>query len=154
MEVSRTIRKIMTTLRPPMLDDFGLPPALRWYADLYSERTGIAVSVQVDQGFPRLSEERETALFRIVQEALTNAAKHADARQVTVRLARDGCMVRLSIGDDGRGFNYPAAQVHRNGSGWGLTTMRERVELIGGSFHLDSVPGVGTTVSVETWECS
>jgi len=151
-EVTRTVRNIMSRLRPPMLDDYGLASALRWYADLFSRRTGITPRILIDETCPRLPVEKETALFRIAQEALTNTAKHACARNTTVFLGcRDG-MLLLSIADDGKGFIPGSASLPREGSGWGLTIMRERAELFGGIFRLDSEPGMGTVVTVEIGE--
>jgi PAS domain S-box-containing protein len=146
--ISGTVRGIMAGLRPPVLDDFGLLAALRWHAGLFSTRTGIAVSVQADKPFPRLTVERETSLFRISQEALMNAAKHADTRVVTISLRIADGMIWFTIVDEGSGFTSASSTNKQDGSGWGMTIMRERAELIGGNFHVDSAPGKGTVVSV------
>jgi signal transduction histidine kinase len=151
-DVTRSVRNIMNRLRPPMLDDFGLPAALNWYGNLFSKRTGIAVRIRIDETCPRLTTDKETALFRIAQEALTNAAKHAAARTVTLMIACESGLLRLSIADDGKGFvRQPAATV-RTESGWGLRIMCERAELIGAAFKVDSTPGMGTAVTVEIRE--
>ncbi|MDA8412824.1 MAG: histidine kinase [Desulfobacteraceae bacterium] len=146
--VSRTVRNIMVGLRPPVLDDYGLASALRWHSELFATRTGVQVTVQADELFPRLSPEVELAIFRISQEALMNAAKHAGARIVAVTLECEAGRVRFSVADDGRGTSSPAA-TRPHGTGWGITFMRERAELAGGTFSFVSQPGQGTVVTVE-----
>lgn len=146
--ISHTVRNIMAGLRPPMLEDFGLQATLRWHSDLFSKRSEIAVAFETDELFPRLAEEQETTLFRISQEALMNVVKHTDARIVTIKLRKAGGMIRFSVADDGEGFLPKGSSHIQNSSGWGLKIMRERAELIGGTFQVESVPGKGTTVSV------
>jgi signal transduction histidine kinase len=135
-------------VRPPVLDDYGLASALRWHSEIYSARTGIEVSVLEDGLCPRLQPEVELALFRIFQEALMNTAKHAEAGIVTITLECDSGKVRFSVVDDGNGFT-PPTPAHPQVSGWGMTIMRERAQLVGGHFSFDSQPGQGTTVTVE-----
>lgn len=147
--ISRTVRNIMATLRPPVLDDYGLAAALRWYGELFSRRTGIGVAVRVEDDFPRLSAEQEIALFRIAQEALTNVSKHAAARNVTLSLGHDSGLLSFSVADDGRGVANGQLSHSCESSGWGMTIMRERAELFGGAFFLDSPSGGGTVVTVE-----
>jgi len=147
--ISRTVRGIMVMLRPPVLDDYGLLAALRWHADLFEKRTGIAVTIQSDEPLPRMMVEKEMALFRIAQEALMNASKHAATTVVTITISCDNGMFYFVVFDHGKGFT-PASYKHtRAVSGWGMNSMRERAELIGGNFQVDSVPGKGTAVSVE-----
>ena len=146
--ISRTTRNIMSDLRPPLLDDYGLAAAIRWFADLFTMRTGIAIAVTADDPFPRFAAERELALFRITQEALTNAAKHAEALGVTITLRNDNGMVWLVIMDDGKGCPPHSESSSDPAFGWGMTIMRERAELSGGTFRLDSTSGKGTTVTV------
>jgi two-component system, NarL family, sensor histidine kinase UhpB len=146
--ISRTTRNIMADLRPPVLDDYGLAAAIRWFADLFAMRSGIAIVVTADDPFPRFAAEQELALFRITQEALTNTAKHAEAQSVTIMLRSDNGMVRLVIMDDGKGCPLDSASPPKAEFGWGVTLMRERAELSGGTFRLDSSPGEGTTVSI------
>ncbi len=146
--ISRTVRGIMAGLRPPVLDDFGLLAALHWHARLFSERTGVAVDVVAEDSFPRLTTEKETAMFRIAQEALMNAAKHAGGRSVTLTLETGDEAVRLVIADQGKGFMAGGVEPCRDGSGWGLKIMRERAKAVGGHFQVESEPGRGTTVSV------
>jgi signal transduction histidine kinase/DNA-binding NarL/FixJ family response regulator len=146
--ISRNTRNIMAGLRPPVLDDYGLAAALRWHSELFSARTGIAVTLQADEFFPRLQPEVELALFRISQEALMNAAKHASAKAMTLTLTYEPDMVQFIVVDNGKGLP-PHSDSHAQGSGWGLTIMQERAELVGGRFAIDSSPGQGTTVTVE-----
>ena len=143
-----TVRSIMVGLRPPGLEDFGLLAALRWHAELFTKRTDIQVRIQANDSFPRLMLNKESALFRICQEALMNMAKHAAAKIVTIKLTSSDGMILLEVSDAGKGFMPPEILNIRNGSGWGIRIMRERAELIGGKFRVDSVPGTGTTVSV------
>ncbi|MBW4056304.1 MAG: PAS domain S-box protein [Proteobacteria bacterium] len=146
--ISHTVRNIMVGLRPPMLEDYGLLATLRWHADLFSKRNGIAVAFEADELFPRLTADQETVLFRISQEAHMNVIKHAAARTVTIKLRKSGGMIRFSVVDDGEGF-LPKVPSHiQNSSGWGVKIMRERAELIGGTFQMESVLGKGTTVSI------
>jgi len=146
-EMSRSLRGIVDGLRPSALDDFGLLPALRWYADDFSKQTGIAVLIEADEHFPRLKEAKETALFRIAQEALMNAAKHAETPIVTIKLHNDGTVIELAVVDEGKGRTAASSPV-QEGSGWGMKIMRARAELIGGQFFVVSIPENGTVVSV------
>jgi signal transduction histidine kinase len=147
-DISRTTRNIMAGLRPPVLDDYGLVSALRWHSELFSARGGVNVSVQDSGLFPRLPPEVELALFRVAQEALMNTAKHAAAKSVTITLDCDQGRVRFTIADDGQGF-IPPAVFHPRVTGWGMIIMRERAELVGGHFTVDSQPGQGTVVTVD-----
>jgi PAS domain S-box-containing protein len=146
--ISRTTRSIMAGLRPPVLDDYGLVSALRWHSDLFSSRTGIVVSVQTDEPFPRLHLEVELALFRISQEALMNSAKHAHASSIDIALRKGDGMIVFTIADNGNGFSSPTHS-HPQNRGWGLKIMQERAELIGANFILDSIPEQGTSITVK-----
>jgi PAS domain S-box-containing protein len=141
------IRGVMTDLRPPALEEFGLVPALRWHASQFSKRTGIKVTTKAPRREARLPPETELALFRIVQEALTNAAKHSGAAAVEIRL-RYGAGATLSVQDDGRGFAEPRAARGDARPGFGLTAMRERAEAQGGTLRVE-FPQRGTRVVVE-----
>jgi signal transduction histidine kinase len=148
-ETSAGIRRVMDALRPPMLDDFGLVATLHWYGARFASRTGIAVTVQGEEPVPRLAAPVENALFRIVQEGLTNVAKHAQATQVTVTVAADDGGVRLVVADDGVGFD-PVHRAPPDGRrGWGLMTMVERAVAVGGRCRIESQPRQGTRVIVE-----
>ena len=147
-EETRVLRQLMSALRPPVLDNRGFADALREHAQRFEEENGIAVDI--DLGLPgRLPPELETVLYRIVQESLTNVAKHARAGHVSVAVDQpDDAVARLRVRDDGVGFD-PAnlAQLLREGH-FGLAGMRERASLAGGTMEVGSLPGHGTTVEV------
>jgi two-component system, NarL family, sensor histidine kinase UhpB len=147
-EISRSVRNLMVELRPTQLEEYGLASAIRSYARQFEQRTGLAVAVQDAPQFPRLASHTEINLFRITQEALTNSAQHAFADRVRIDLELSGSCARLTITDNGNGFlrQSPAAT---GSSGWGLTIMRERADLVGGSFQLKSEPGAGTSITIE-----
>jgi signal transduction histidine kinase len=139
------VRQLAVELRPQALDDFGLVPALERLSDTFQQKSGIVVHFEAQLGEKRLAPEAETALYRIVQEALTNVAKHAGASNVSVLLTRkDGGVVAV-VEDDGRGLAAGA----ESGDGLGLVGMRERVQLLGGRLALESAGAVGTTVVAE-----
>jgi signal transduction histidine kinase len=150
------LRHIMSDLRPALLDDLGLAPALRSYVQQYALRhPEISVALSADRGLKssarRLPPEYETALFRVAQEALTNVARHAHATHVTVTFEQRPEVVRLEISDNGVGFSPDAARAPSQapGAGLGLVGMRERVTLVGGRWSVQSAPGAGTCVVVE-----
>jgi signal transduction histidine kinase len=140
----RDIRRLIHDLRPVALDELGLAPALREHLARCGKEHGLTVEFAADDG-ERLPAPVETALFRIVQEAVNNVVRHAQALRLAVTLMRSPEHVRLSIADDGQGFD---AQLPRSGRHVGLWSMAERVEQLGGQFELASAPGQGTTVSV------
>ncbi len=141
----RDVRRLAVELRPKVLDDFGLVPALERLTETLEHQTGITVRLESGLGDERLSPEVETALYRIVQESLTNVVKHARAQNVRVALTRlPGAAVAM-IEDDGRGFD---AATTRDG-GFGLDGMRERVGLFEGRLQIDSGEGTGTTIVAE-----
>lgn len=140
------VRRAVMRLGPAILDDIGLPEALERYCDDFAERTRVAVRRSIDPGREPLSNAVEGALYRVVQEALTNIARHAAATSVSVELSeRDGA-VALTIEDDGRGFTVGSPEASR---GHGLSGMRERAELLGGSLSITSKPGAGTRLCAE-----
>jgi signal transduction histidine kinase len=143
------VRDVMSDLQPPMLTDYGLLAVLRWYATQVARRTGQRVEVQGEQAFPRLPEEIELNLFRIVQEAINNVAKHAQATHVMVTLTAEDGQIRLTVTDNGRGMAIANSADSEQPQGWGLLIMRERADSIGGRFELQSAPGKGTTITVE-----
>jgi two-component system, NarL family, sensor histidine kinase UhpB len=142
---ANAVTDILAELRPAALDDLGVLPALEWYGRQFAQRTGIRVAVQGENNNAGLSQEQRTALFRIAQEALTNVAKHAAAKQVLIGLERSGSAFVLTIADDGIGAS-PA--IESGGAGLGLVTMRERATAVGGEFELRSASGGGTVVEV------
>jgi signal transduction histidine kinase len=139
------VRRLAVELRPKALDDFGLVPALERLAETFGEQTDVDVQVQAALGEERLEPEIETALYRIVQEALTNVVKHAHARTISVVLTKRGDSVTALIEDDGQGFDPSQA----SGDGLGLLGMRERIALLRGRVAVESSEGSGTTVVVE-----
>ncbi|AYH45608.1 PAS domain S-box protein [Azoarcus sp. DN11] len=141
------VRDVMADLRPPVLEDYGLSAALRWYADVFSRRTGIAVTVIGSEPSPRLPRAAETALFRVAQESLNNVAKHAQASRVNVALEDGPAVARLTISDDGVGFDFDGERPL--GAGWGIVSMEERIEAVGGVLRIESVAGQGTRIVVE-----
>jgi signal transduction histidine kinase len=138
------VRRLAVELRPKALDDFGLVPALERLAETFAEQTGLEVHVQAALGDSRLTSEVETALYRIVQEALTNVIKHANARTLSVVLTRKADGVVVVIEDDGQGFD-PGADRDK---GLGLLGMQERIALVGGRLSVESGER-GTTVVAE-----
>lgn len=147
-ETTESIRDVMADLRPAVLDDFGLAPVLRWYADQFARRAGVATSV-VEQGpARRLKPGEERALFRIAQEALANVAKYAHARDAVITLACTPQSICLTIADDGVGFDPAAVHEPTRDHGWGLMIMRERAAAVGAELTIASAPGRGTRVAV------
>ena len=142
-------REISGDLRPAVLDYGGLLPALQEYAQQFQRRTGMRVDVVESLAAPRLAPEQEIGLFRIVQEALTNCAKHSSGHRVAVNFSGDSRHYTLSIADDGIGFNIDSLWQREKTPGMGLLSMRERAEAIGASFHVDSLPGAGTRITVD-----
>lgn len=147
-EAIANLRALITDLRPAALDELGVQAALEGLAER-SLRHGLEVDVSIDLAYgegrraSRHAPELETAIYRIVQEALTNASKHGAARRAVVEISEQDATVQLSVRDDGAGFD-PAADTN----GFGLLGMRERVELLGGGLSLDAAPGHGTTITV------
>jgi PAS domain S-box-containing protein len=142
-------RQVIYDLRPTVLDDFGLAAAVRLQvATLRAE--GLEIDLEESLGDGRLTQEVETTLFRVAQEALTNIRKHAQATKARVVLDRPGNAVRLLVSDEGRGF-VPTGKTPTNGRGEnvGLSGMRERISLLGGRFELHSEPGRGTIIEAE-----
>jgi len=142
-------RNIMENLRPTVLDHYGLETALRQLGSRYSRRTGIDLKILGEEVNPRLNPNIELTLFRIAQEALNNAAKHARASKVTLAKEVEQDTVRLVISDNGIGFDQSLVTKPKEGRGWGLMTMVERAKAVGGHCRIESQPGHGTRVVVE-----
>jgi len=141
------VRNLSLDLRPGMLDDLGLLPTLLWHTDRYSAQTGIRVDCKY-YGIPqRFDPAVETAAYRIVQEALTNAARYSQVDHVDVRVWANPHTLFVQISDEGSGFDSEAVQ--RKGKSSGLTGMRERAALLGGQFEIDTTPGGGTCITAE-----
>jgi signal transduction histidine kinase len=144
VETLQDVRRLAVELRPKVLDDFGLVPALERLTQGFSEHTGISVDLEASALTERLPVEVETAIYRIVQESLTNVVKHAQANSVSVVLTRGDGRIKAVIEDDGMGFEPEAGS-----EGIGLVGMRERIELLDGSLTVESSGRSGTTVAVE-----
>ncbi|WP_369989354.1 PAS domain S-box protein [Pseudomonas xanthosomatis] len=142
-QLFQLVRDVATALRPPILDA-GIASAIEWQARRFEARTQIPCLVQVPDNLPPLSDAKATGLFRILQEALTNVMRHAQAHTVQIELVREGQQLRLTVIDDGAGFAIDAARP----ASFGLVGVRERVLMLGGSMTLDSEPGEGTSLSV------
>ena len=148
-QTTERIRDVLAELRPPMLDDCGLMDTLDWYANRFGAHVGLAITVQGQPFTPRLALSVENALFRIAQEALTNAVKHAQATQVTLSIEADSQFVRLIVADNGIGFEPTQMLPSVTKQGWGLCIMRERATMVGGHCSVTAQPGQGTRVVVE-----
>jgi signal transduction histidine kinase len=142
------VRDLSQLLHPSLLDDLGLPAALEWYLKGYSRRTGIRAELLQERMDERLPAGTETCIFRVVQEALTNVARHARASSARVYLQRLGHTVLLTVEDDGVGMDE-LVQSESGSRGLGLLGIRERATELGGTFKLESQPGKGTRVTIE-----
>ena len=143
------VRDLALALRPSMLDDLGLLPALRWLTEQQSTRTGLPVVLRAPSRLQRLSPDLETAVFRIVQEALTNIARHAHATEVEISLQVEVGALRVDISDNGVGFDVPAMQQRAaEGASIGVLGMAERASLVGATLTIHSERGRGCTISL------
>jgi len=142
-DAMRAIRDLAMGLRPSMLDDLGLEAALEWQGREFSRHTGVPATVQVDSPVDELSESQRTCIYRVVQEALTNCARHANARNVLVSVSDEGDAIVVVVKDDGVGFNSALR------GGLGLLGIQERVQALDGKLYISSAIGKGTTVKVE-----
>jgi len=137
------VRQMSQLLRPTILDDFGLEAGVRWLSEGFAARTGI--EVKFTSGFTgRLTDESETHLFRIAQEALTNVARHSGAKHVQIQIESSGGEIRLTVQDDGRGLGSAPS----DGRGLGLIGMRARARSAGGDVDVHSRPGEGVLIQV------
>jgi signal transduction histidine kinase len=143
------LQHIISDLHPSHLDDLGLPAAIRWYCGVVHDRTSLNIKTEIKGEEKQISVATKTAIFRIVQEALSNIIKHAKAGNIVVSLAFEAAEIRVRVKDDGRGFN-PNEAKKRPGirPALGLAGMEERAHLLGGSFFVASVPGQGTLIEV------
>jgi two-component system sensor histidine kinase DegS len=139
-------RRFIFDLRPMILDDLGLEPTLRRYVQQFTDKFKIEVGVTINGMNGRLPSQIEVAIFRIVQEALTNVAKHAHATHAQVSLDMNGDVIGVNVEDDGSGFNADDSKLS-NPKYRGLATMRQRVEMYGGQLNLETAPGKGTRIS-------
>jgi len=138
-----SIRTLSYLLHPPFLDEAGIVSALRWYAEGFSKRSGITIDLDLPHTFPRMTQDVETTLFRVVQEALINIHRHADSPNAAIRLHGRGSEVLLEVEDHGRGMpSEPLAQPPAGGGalGVGVASMRERLQQLGGVLDIESSP--------------
>jgi two-component system sensor histidine kinase UhpB len=143
------LRRIIRDLRPAVLDDLGLLSAIRWYAQSNLEGAGMQVEINAPQELPPLPAEQSTTLFRVAQEAINNVVRHSQAKKALITLDCLEDEIRLSIEDDGVGFQadgYPGESIRLRQ--WGLAGIQERVNLVNGRFQLDSTSGRGTRLRV------
>jgi PAS domain S-box-containing protein len=150
-QMTESVRDLMAGLRPPLLDEYGLAAALRWDVEQLAARAGIDIVSEIHALNNKLDPRIENVLFRIAQEALNNIVKHAKARHAWLELEfeEERPLVRLTVSDDGIGFSINKPQEHIRNRGWGLITMAERAEGIGGTCQIESIPGKGTIVTAE-----
>ena len=144
MGTFQKVRNFIFELRPMMLDDLGLVPTVRRYADAFKEQTSLDVNVTITGNERRLEPYLEVMMFRALQELLGNAARHSQATQVKVMLDMGEDRVRVSVDDNGRGFD---PEIIQQGNSLGLKLIRERAEMLGGNFDVDSSVGKGTRIT-------
>lgn len=148
-ELDRDIRTTSYLLHPPMLDEIGLSAALRWYLRGLKQRASLDVELGIPEDFGRLPADTELAIFRVVQECMTNVHRHSGSKTAHVKIRREPDKLWLTVADGGRGIPANAlAKVLTEGSGVGLRGIRERVHSLNGELRLESEPGRGTTVMV------
>ncbi len=147
-QTMETVHRFARALRPAMLDDLGLVPALRSYAKAFAKRTGLRVYFSTGSGVEKLGPEEKTVLYRVAQESLTNVAKHAEASQVRVRLRNFKQGIRMDITDNGKSFRVMDQPSAKGKKRLGLLGIQERVRLVNGQLKIDSAEGKGTTIRV------
>jgi signal transduction histidine kinase len=143
------VHQFARELRPAVLDDLGLIPALHSYMKNFTTRTGVRTHLIAFAGVEQLDTARRTVLFRVAQEAMTNVARHAQASRMEVNIQKLHSAARMDIKDNGKSFQVEHILRAKGNKRLGLLGMRERVEMIGGTFCVESAPGQGTTVRVE-----
>jgi PAS domain S-box-containing protein len=146
-ELMGRVRNLALQLRPSLLDDFGLVPALQWHIERFASQSKVRVTFQHSGSERRLPRELETAAYRIVQEALTNTVRHAGAASAKVRIDMSSHLLTLEVTDDGQGFDPAIAAAHPGSIG--LASMRERAAALGGRLVVDTAPGKGTSLKAE-----
>jgi two-component system NarL family sensor kinase len=147
-QLSKEIRTVSYLLHPPLLDENGLPGAIQWYIQGLVERSGLKIELLIPKDFGRLPDDVEVAIFRIVQECLTNIHRHSGSETATIRLSNDGNNVSLEIQDEGKGISAEKlTDIQAQRSGVGIAGMRERVRHLNGVLNIQSNSD-GTKVSV------
>jgi signal transduction histidine kinase len=148
-QVEKQLRRLSHELRPTILDDLGLVPALQFLADGVSKRTKLTIRVESSLEGRHAAADVETALYRVVQEALTNVTKHSSAKNVDIQLTRDTGTLHCKVRDDGVGFNVPEVFSRKGQKGLGLVGIRERLSAVGGMVEINSAPGQGTELRIK-----
>jgi two-component system sensor histidine kinase DegS len=144
MTTFQKVRNFIFELRPMMLDDLGLVPTLRKYTEAFKEQAGLEVNLMITGVERRLEPYLEVMIFRAVQELLGNASRHSQATKITVQVDMGNDLIRITVDDNGRGFDPETIQESTN---LGLKLIRERAEMLGGSFDIDSMAGSGARIS-------
>jgi two-component system, NarL family, sensor kinase len=145
-QLSKDIRTMSYLLHPPLLDENGLPAALSWYIGGLADRSGLDISFTISEEFGRLPREMELAIFRLVQECLTNIHRHSESKSATIQILREAERVLIEVRDQGKGIpKERLAEIQTKGSGVGIRGMRERLRQFQGEVIIDS-PGTGTIV--------
>jgi signal transduction histidine kinase len=145
----QAVHRFARDLRPSVLDDLGLIPALHAYSKNMAERKKIKIQLTAFGGIEALGNAERTTLFRVAQEALTNVTRHAQATTAQISITQIPGAVRMEISDNGKSFEVSKTFLAKNNKRLGLVGMRERVEMVGGNLHIESTPGKGTTVRTE-----
>jgi signal transduction histidine kinase len=145
--IEAELRRLSHELTPAILKDFGLAPALKYLAEGVSRRSGLRIAIE-DSPEGRLPEPIEAALYRVAQESLTNAVKHARATKVTIRFRHEAAKISCDIRDDGVGFNAKLIETSTDERGFGLIGIRERAGSLGGTLEINSAPGAGTELII------
>ena len=148
-ETTHKIRDVMADLNPPVLEEYGLMAAIKWYSGDFTNRTGITTHVSGDKIDPRLPPRVEKILFRLVQEMLTNVAKHAQASRVLITVNSSKETFSVTVKDDGLGFDPHGNKKLATEPHWGLLSMQQRAASIGANLVIDLNPGRGTEVCVK-----
>jgi signal transduction histidine kinase len=143
------VHRFARELRPALLDDLGLVPAVHSFLKGFAIETGIRVNLTAFKGEEQLTAPMRTALYRVALEALTNVARHAQASRIDVTLRKLAGAILMEIKDDGKAFDVEKMWTVRKNRHLGMLGMRERMEMVGGSFTVESSPGVGTTIKVQ-----
>jgi len=145
----KIVHRFALELRPTVLDDLGIIPALHSYMKDFTKRTGILIQFTAFSGVERLNSTKRTVLFRVAQAALANVAQHARASRVKVTIKKQSSAICMEINDDGKSFDVERILFAKRNKRLGLIGMRERVEMVGGSFNIESAPDKGTTVQAQ-----
>jgi signal transduction histidine kinase len=144
-----SVHRFARELRPAMLDDLGLIPALQTFLKAFTQKTGIRVSLNASIEIEQVKGTRRAALYRVAQEALTNVSRHSRATQAEVILQRVPGGVLMQVKDNGKSFDVESVRHDKQGKRLGLIGMQERMEMVGGKFSVLSAPGQGTTIQAQ-----